>query len=122
MAVNIKTLALQSPPSRSPAEEDPVYSNYTMATTPPSDPELGATDPQTLLLAEGQIGEQLEGMHYASIKHSPQSVETQGQDGAAGRGDDVVYSQVAVKRTTQKGKVEDGAGQSYVCISALMDR
>ncbi|KAJ8332957.1 hypothetical protein SKAU_G00418530 [Synaphobranchus kaupii] len=104
-------LRTKSPPSRSPAEEDPVYSNHAMATTPPRAPELGGTDPQTLPLAEGQIGEQLEGMHYASIKHSPQSVETQGQDWAAGRGDDVVYSQVAVKRKTQKGKVEDGAGQ-----------
>ncbi|KAJ8332996.1 hypothetical protein SKAU_G00418920 [Synaphobranchus kaupii] len=94
-----------------PPAEDPVYANHAMATTPPRAPELGGTDPQTLPLAEGQIGEQLEGMTYASIKHSPQSVETQGQDGAAGRGDDVVYSQVAVKRTTQKGKVEDGAGQ-----------
>ncbi|KAJ8333002.1 hypothetical protein SKAU_G00418980 [Synaphobranchus kaupii] len=71
----------------------------------------GGTDPQTLPLTEGQIGDELEGMHYASIKHSPQSVETQGQDVAAGRGDDVVYSQVAVKKKTKKGKVEDRAGQ-----------
>ncbi|KAJ8333004.1 hypothetical protein SKAU_G00419000, partial [Synaphobranchus kaupii] len=108
---DIKAVTDGSSPSRSPAEEDPIYSNHAMATTPPRAPELGGTDPQTLPLAEGQIGEQLEGMTYASIKHSPQSVETQGQDGAAGRGDDVVYSQVAVKKKTKKGKVEDGAGQ-----------
>ncbi|KAJ8332980.1 hypothetical protein SKAU_G00418760 [Synaphobranchus kaupii] len=108
---NIKAVTDGSSPSRSPTEEDLVYSNHAMATTLPRTPDLGGTDPQTLPLAEGQIGEQLEGMHYASIKHSPQSVETQRQDGAAGRGADVVYSQVAVKRKTQKGKVEDGAGQ-----------
>ncbi|KAJ8332998.1 hypothetical protein SKAU_G00418940 [Synaphobranchus kaupii] len=115
---DIKGVADGSSPSRSPAE-DPVYSNHAMVTTPPRAPELGGTDPQTLPLAEGQIGEQLEGMHYASIKHSPQSVETQGQDGAAGRGADVVYAQVAVKRKTKKGKVEDGAVQGGARMSVL---
>ncbi|KAJ8370034.1 hypothetical protein SKAU_G00100620 [Synaphobranchus kaupii] len=59
-------------------------STTAMATTPPRASDLGGTDPQTLPLAERQIREQLEGMHYASIKHSPQSVKTPGQDGAAG--------------------------------------
>ncbi|XP_061098138.1 sialic acid-binding Ig-like lectin 11 isoform X2 [Conger conger] len=87
-----------SPP---PAEEDPVYANHAMATTQPRDPQLGGTDPQPL--AEDRNKAELENMHYASIKHSPRSVETQGQDareGAAGHGDDVVYSQVALKKKT----------------------
>ncbi|KAJ8332994.1 hypothetical protein SKAU_G00418900 [Synaphobranchus kaupii] len=95
-----------------PPAEDPIYANHAMATTPPRAPELGGTDPQTLPLAEGQIGEQLEGMHYASIKHSPQSVETQGQDWAAGRGADVVYSQVAVKRKCPRSHLEGGNSEN----------
>ncbi|XP_061113253.1 sialic acid-binding Ig-like lectin 10 [Conger conger] len=85
-----------SPP---PAEEDPVYANHSMATTQPRDPQLGGTDPQPL--AEDLNKAELETMHYASIKHSPRSVETQGQDareGAAGHGDDVVYSQVVLEK------------------------
>ncbi|KAJ8287557.1 hypothetical protein COCON_G00002160 [Conger conger] len=88
----------RSPP---PAEEDPVYANHAMATTQPRDPQLGGTDPQPL--AEDRNKAELETMHYSSIKHSPRSVETQGQDareGAAGHGDDVVYSQVALKKKT----------------------
>ncbi|XP_061098039.1 sialic acid-binding Ig-like lectin 13 [Conger conger] len=78
---------------RLPAAENPVCSN------------LGGTDPQPL--------PELETIHYASIKHSPRSVETQGQDareGAAGHGDDVVYSQVARKKKTKKGKQQHGEG------------
>ncbi|XP_061097984.1 myelin-associated glycoprotein-like isoform X2 [Conger conger] len=85
--------------SPSPAEEDPVYPNHAMATTQPRDLQLGGTDPQPL--AEDRNKAELESMHYSSIKHSPRSVETQGQDareGAAGHGDDVVYSQVALKK------------------------
>ncbi|XP_061114261.1 myelin-associated glycoprotein-like [Conger conger] len=87
-----------SPP---PAEEDPVYANHSMATTQPRDLQLGGTDPQPL--AEDR---ELETMHYSSIKHSPRSVETQGQDareGTAGQGDDVVYSQVVLEKKTEKG-------------------
>ncbi|XP_061114005.1 myelin-associated glycoprotein-like [Conger conger] len=93
------------------SEEEPVYSNHSMATTQPRDPQLGGTDPQPL--AEDRNKAELETMHYASIKHSPRSVETQGQDareGAAGHGDDVVYSQVARKKKTKKGKQQDGEG------------
>ncbi|XP_061113130.1 sialic acid-binding Ig-like lectin 10 [Conger conger] len=85
-----------SPP---PAEEDPVYANHSMVTTQPRDPQLGGTDPQPR--AEDLNKAELETMHYASIKHSLRSVETQGQDareGAAGHGDDVVYSQVALEK------------------------
>ncbi|XP_061097717.1 uncharacterized protein LOC133128295 isoform X2 [Conger conger] len=83
------------------SEEEPVYANHSMVTTQPRDPQLGGTDPQPL--AEDRNKAELENMLYASIKHSPRSVETQGQDareGAAGHGDDVVYSQVARKKKT----------------------
>ncbi|KAG5855990.1 hypothetical protein ANANG_G00002950 [Anguilla anguilla] len=82
-----------------PAAEEPVYANHTVATAQHRDPQLGGTDPQTPPRAEGQNRAELEAMHYASIKHSPRPVETQGQDacdGAAGRGADVIYSQVAL--------------------------
>ncbi|KAJ8287559.1 hypothetical protein COCON_G00002180 [Conger conger] len=87
------TPRLHSDTQRLPAAENPVCSN------------LGGTDPQPL--------PELETIHYASIKHSPRSVETLGQDareGAAGHGDDVVYSQVARKKKTKKGKQQDGEG------------
>ncbi|XP_061113881.1 myelin-associated glycoprotein-like [Conger conger] len=93
------------------SEEEPVYSNHSMATTQPRDPQLGGTEPQPL--AEDRNKAELESMHYSSIKHSPRSVEAQGQDareGAAGHGDDVVYSQVARKKKTKKGKQQDGDG------------
>ncbi|KAG5855977.1 hypothetical protein ANANG_G00002810, partial [Anguilla anguilla] len=83
------------------------------ATTQQGDPELGETGPQTPPLAEGQVEVELDDMNDASIKNSPEPVETQGQDasdGAAGRGADVVYSQVALKSKTKKGKDEDGEG------------
>ncbi|XP_064160337.1 uncharacterized protein LOC135237277 [Anguilla rostrata] len=77
------------------------------------DPELGETGPQTPPLAEGQVEVELDDMNDASIKNSRRPVETLGQDacdGAAGRGADVVYSQVALKSKTKKGKGEDGEG------------
>ncbi|XP_035283283.1 B-cell receptor CD22-like [Anguilla anguilla] len=95
------------------AEEDSVYANHTMATAQHRDPQLGGTDPQIPPREEGQNRAELEAMHYASIKHSPRPVETQGQDacdGAAGRGADVVYSQVALKSKNKKGKAEGGEG------------
>ncbi|XP_035283825.1 myelin-associated glycoprotein-like [Anguilla anguilla] len=94
-----------SPPP--PAAEAPVYANHTVATAQHRDPQLGGTDPQIPPRAEGQNRAELEAVHYASIKHSPRPVETQGQDawdGAAGRGADVVYSQVALKSKNKKGK------------------
>ncbi|XP_064159707.1 sialic acid-binding Ig-like lectin 7 isoform X3 [Anguilla rostrata] len=95
------------------AEEDSVYANHTVATAQHRDPQLGGTDPQTPPREEGQNRAELEAMHYASIKHSPRPVETQGQDawdGAAGRGADVIYSQVALKSKNKKGKAEGGEG------------
>ncbi|XP_064159732.1 sialic acid-binding Ig-like lectin 10 [Anguilla rostrata] len=102
------TLTDVSPP---PAAEEPIYANHTVATAQHRDPQLGGTDPQIPPRAGGQNRAELEAVHYASIKHSPRPVETQGQDawdGAAGRGADVVYSQVALKSKNKKGKDEDG--------------
>ncbi|KAJ8332997.1 hypothetical protein SKAU_G00418930 [Synaphobranchus kaupii] len=77
----------------------------------PGPPELGGTDPQTLPLAEGQIGEQLEGMHYASIKHSPPVRGDTGPGwGCRPRGRRGLFTGGG-QEDNPEGKVEDGAGQ-----------